>query len=506
MYKLALVTIVVALVSLWQQTLALNKANGLSLPAMSTNSAITMACTLFIIVAVAILLIRNMQEVRRASRLAFIDDMTGLPNRRRFDAHLRQKTAELAGTGNGFGLLYLDLDKFKNINDSYGHEAGDEVVRQFALRVRSIIAPGDFLARLSGDEFAVILNSATRQEDLKEASQQIFQTMSEPVRSNHNLIFIGVSIGGALADSTKASAVEILRQADFALLQAKESGRNNLQVFDPSMAERIQTRGVLENDLREAIVSQRFQVRYQPMISQSDNKVLGVEALVRWVHPTRGPIAPSVFIPIAEELGLIDRLGEIVLRRACTDIRDFGPIKLAVNISPAQFVQEGFVRRVTRILEETGFEPKNLELEITEDVFTAAPEITARTVREFQEIGVRIALDDFGTGYSSMSYLRDHSLDRIKIDRSFVSQISNSVRSLNLVSKLIDLGGSLGLRVTVEGVETEDQLKLLSNSGCEMQGFLFSHPVSLDQLRDYCTSDMKLPDRSSDTPDVAMSA
>jgi diguanylate cyclase (GGDEF)-like protein len=490
MYKLALVTIIVAIISLWQQTLSIYNQNGLSLPNFTTSNLISMGCTMFMVIAVSILLWRNLQEVKRASRLAFIDELTGLPNRRRFDARLQERVRQLKRTGESFGLLYLDLDKFKSINDSYGHEAGDVVVRQFAQRAQAVIGPDDLLARLSGDEFAIILDSAISHQDLEQAAERIFHTMGEPIHANANLIYTGVSIGATLADRTNMGAVDILRHADFALLQAKENGRNNLQIFDPSMAERVLIRGVLENDLREAIISQRFQIRYQPLISQADNKVIGVEALVRWIHPTRGPIAPSVFIPIAEDLGLIDRLGEIVLRRACTEIRDFGPVRLAVNISPSQFVQDGFVDRVKRILEETGFDPNHLELEITEGVFVDAPEKTARIVHQFRALGVRIALDDFGTGYSSMYYLRDHALDRIKIDRAFVSDIGNSVRSMNLVSKLIDLGGSLGLNVTVEGVETEDQLNLLSDSGCEMQGFLFSHPVSLDQLRDYCADDM----------------
>ncbi len=498
--NLAAVTIAVALVSLWQQSLTIYSAGGFSLSTASPNMLVAMACTMFIITMVGAIIWSNVREVRRASRLAFIDDLTGLPNRRGFDRRLRERAAELARTGKAFGLLYLDLDRFKNVNDSYGHEAGDEVIRQFAARMRKLLGKDDMLARLAGDEFAMILSSASGRRSLQMAAAHVFDAMAEPFDCKTTLIYSGLSIGATLADRPGTGAMEILRHADFALLQAKESGRNNLQIFNPSMAERIRTRGQLENDLREAIAHDRFQIRYQPMISQTGDEVIGVEALVRWIHPVRGAIMPAVFIPIAEEIGLIDRLDEFVLRRACTEIRDFGPVKLAVNISSSRFMRPEFAEQVHAIVEETGFDPHNLELEITEGVFLEDPAKIARTVETFKAMGIRIALDDFGTGYSSMSYLRDHTLDRIKIDRSFVSQIGHSVRSLNLVSKLIDLGGSLGLNVTVEGVETEAQRKLLSDSKVEMQGFLFSHPVSLEQLRDYCGPDQVPANDASASP------
>jgi EAL domain-containing protein (putative c-di-GMP-specific phosphodiesterase class I) len=249
------------------------------------------------------------------------------------------------------------------------------------------------------------------------------------------------------------------------------------------MEERIRNRGELENDLRDAIANDHFQLKYQPLISQADRKVLGVEAFVRWVHPERGPVSPSVFIPVAEQIGLIDKLGNIILRRACVETMALDPIKLAVNISAVQFMQPGFVASVREILQSTGFPPERLELEITEGVFRNEPGRTRDIIAKLRALGVRIALDDFGTGFSSMAYLRDFPLDRIKIDRSFISEIENSGQSLNLVSHMIELGRSLGLSVTVEGVETADQLDLLNAKGLnELQGYLFSRPLSASDL------------------------
>jgi len=249
------------------------------------------------------------------------------------------------------------------------------------------------------------------------------------------------------------------------------------------MAVKVQNKGQMENKLREAIATEAFDMRYQPLVSHVDGRIAGVEALLRWNHPQDGEIAPSQFIPLAEEIGLIDRIGEFALRRACQDMCQLKDIRLAVNISPFEFLQTGFVEMVQHILDETGFEPERLELEISERIMMSDAETTRGVLHRFRKMGVRIALDDFGTGYSSMSYLRDFPLDRIKIDRSFTGQINNSQESQNLVAKMIDLGSTLGVNVTVEGIETEAQLKLLRESACnELQGFLFSKPLTADEL------------------------
>ncbi|MEZ5870935.1 MAG: EAL domain-containing protein [Nitratireductor sp.] len=489
MVKLAMVTALAAFLSLWQQVYSMVTTGNAAPTGLTGNSVFIGACTVFITISVSYFLWRMVQDMRQVNRLAFTDELTGLANRRQFDFRLNEELARGARSENAIGLLYLDLDKFKHINDSYGHEAGDQVIVSFGQRIKSVLRAGDFLARLSGDEFSAIITNVKSRKDIELAADRIFSAMAEPIQFKQKTIYAGVSIGAAIVEPGTKSGAEALRHADFALLQAKESGRNKLQVFDPGMAESIRSRGVIENDLREAIINGRFTIKYQPLISQKENKVLGVEALVRWIHDERGPVSPSVFIPIAEEIGMIDKLGEFILRRACTEMLDLKQIKLAVNISALQFTQRGFIQKVAQILEETGFEPDRLELEITESVFMSDPQKTREVITGFKELGVRIALDDFGTGFSAMSYLRDFPVDRIKIDRSFISEISNSGKSMNLVSHMIELGSALGLHVTVEGVETEDQLKLLSTSGCnELQGYLFSRPVGLEQLRTYCES------------------
>ena len=489
MVKLAVVTVLAAFLSLWQQIYAITTGDPSYNSGINGNSFFIFTCSLFITISVSYFLWRLFQDLKQVNRLAFTDELTGLANRRQFDQRLDEELARGARADNAVGLLYLDLDKFKHINDSYGHEAGDQVIINFGKRIQAVLRAGDFLARLSGDEFAAILTNVKSRRDIEFAAERIFAAMAEPIQFKQKTIYVGVSIGAAIVEAGSKSAAEALRHADFALLQAKESGRNKLQVFDPGMAETIRSRGLIENDLREAIINGHFTIKYQPLISQKENKVLGVEALVRWIHEERGPVSPSVFIPIAEEIGMIDKLGEFILRRACTEMLDLKQIKLAVNISAMQFTQRGFIQKVGQILEETGFEPDRLELEITESVFMTDPQKTREVIMGFKELGVRIALDDFGTGFSAMSYLRDFPVDRIKIDRSFISEISKSGKSLNLVSHMIELGSTLGLNVTIEGIETEDQLKLLSTRGCnELQGYLFSRPVGLDQLRAYCDS------------------
>ncbi len=481
---LAVVTTLASYAALTQQLalmLVPNWVEGLWLSRLSLP--VPLICTAAVTVIVSHFLFRYISALKNAGDLAFVDELTGLANRREFDARLAAELSRSARSGFDCAVLYLDLDKFKHINDTYGHEAGDEVIKQFARRISANVRGEDFVARLSGDEFAAIITNITSNHDIDAVSQRIFAAMSTPIKFRANKIYAGVSIGAAVIEPGAAGSKEALRRADFALFQAKESGRNNVQIFTPEMEERIRNRGELENDLRDAVANNTFDLAYQPLISHSERKVLGVEAFVRWVHPERGPISPSVFIPIAEQIGLIEKLGRIILRRACIETMPLGPIKLAVNISPVQFLQPGFVASVREILESTGFPPQRLELEITEGVFRSAGARTSEVISRLRALGVRIALDDFGTGFSSMAYLRDFPLDRIKIDRSFIGEIESSGQSLKLVSHMIELGRSLGLSVTVEGVETADQLELLKAKGLnELQGYLFSKPLSVADL------------------------
>lgn len=503
--RLVWIAAVAGALSLAQQVHWIWSANGFSVSAMSLPQLGAAICTLVILASVGAILALNLRDMRSMSALAYSDELTGLPNRRDFAQRLSGELArKRRGTDGRTGILYFDLDRFKFINDSYGHEAGDQVIRAFGRRVVSVLRAGDFLARLSGDEFAAVVAGIGGEADLEIVAKRVYAAMREPIAFRDKTIYAGVSIGATLVSDPSLSPDEALRQADFALLQAKESGRNQLQMFDPRMEERIRARGLLENDVREAVANSHFELRYQPLVAKGDKRVRGVEALLRWRHRERGYVSPSSFIPVAEEIGMIDQLGEFALRKACEDIRGFAGITLAVNISPLQFVQKGFVDRVRQILADTGFEPARLELEITENSFTRDPDAARAAIEGLRFLGVKIALDDFGAGYSSMSYLRDYPLDRIKIDRSFVGDVERSDKSLMLVSRLIELGTSLGMNVTLEGVETQRQLDLLSGKGCEFQGYLFSRPVDIEKLAIHCAA--AAADAANDEPEGARAA
>lgn len=479
--RLAIVTAAVTVLSVIIQSASF-VSGGFGLDA-GANAWVSYSCSLFILVSVSVLLWQYLKDLRRQSHLAYVDELTGLANRRQFTARFNKELANACQHGNKIALLYLDLDRFKHINDSYGHEAGDAVICAFAERVSGVLRQEDFVARLAGDEFAAVISSVSKAGDIARVGQRIFDALAAPVQFQDKQIYIGVSIGAALLRDEMITVETALAQADFALLQAKDSGRNTIRLFDPQMAETIRMRGMMESDLREAILNDRFELHYQPLYSRETKSIIGVEALARWNHPEHGPVMPSLFIGIAEEIGMIDMLGEKVLRRACNDTRDLTGLKLAVNVSPLQFLQDSFAVTVSKTLRETGFEPERLELEITENAFIRDAEKTREMIAELREIGVRIALDDFGTGFSTMSYLRDYPLDRIKIDRSFTAEINHSGNSLQLVSHMIELGKSLGMSVTVEGVENEQQMELLkTKSYSELQGYFFSKPVTAQDL------------------------
>ncbi len=428
---------------------------------------------------------RSIKDNKRVERLSYIDEMTGLPNRRHFDLRLQEELDRCKRHGGKAAVMYLDLDQFQSINDCYGQDAGDLAIQTFGKRIRATTRAEDTVSRLASDEFAVLMSEVQDIADVRLLADRILEAMRQPIKIEGRSAYVGVSIGGTMIQNGEIDVEEALRQAEFALLQAKGAGRNQLQVFDPEMAEAIKSRKLMEADLRRAVEEDCLHVEYQPKVSHDGSEILGVEALVRWNHPDAGAISPATFIPIAEEIGLIERIGEMVLRQACMDIKDMESTKLAVNVSPVQFRKANFVELVKSVLQETGFDPKQLELEITEGIFIANPDETVETIKELRSLGVCIALDDFGTGYSSLSYLREFPLDRIKIDRSFVNEMENSRDALQLISTMIELGSGLGLNVTVEGVETSEQRALLENTGCdELQGFLFSRPVSAERLKE----------------------
>jgi diguanylate cyclase (GGDEF)-like protein len=406
------------------------------------------------------------------------DALTNLPNRALFRERLL-RAQHLAKRGDLLAVLCLDLDHFKEINDSLGHPIGDALLKEVARRLSASMSQDDTVARLGGDEFAVVLfrhgNDASAASAL--AGRLVEQIAAPYDVGGHHLV-IGVSIGVSLAPEDGNNPDELLKNADLALYRAKADGRGTYRFFEAGMDARAQARRLLELDLRMALRRQEFEVHYQPIIDVSREKTVAFEALVRWNHPLRGSIPPANFIPLAEETALIVQLGEWVLRKACQEAAGWSEdIDVAVNLSPVQFKNPSLVSSVKSALAASGLAPSRLELEITESVLLQNSEATLATLHELRAYGVRISLDDFGTGYSSLSYLRSFPFDKIKIDRSFVQELASRNDSMAIVRAVTGLGRSLGIVTTAEGVETVEQLDLLRQEGCtQVQGYLFSKP------------------------------
>ncbi len=411
--------------------------------------------------------------------VALRDPLTGLGNRRAFQAAL---AAALARPETEAALLLLDLDRFKHVNDSLGHPVGDALLRLVAQRLRASLRGGDTLVRLGGDEFAILLPRAEGAEPLAE---RLVDLLSRPYLVEGHLANIGVSIGIARAPADAAEGGMLLRRADLALYAAKAAGRRQFCLFRPEMDARAQARQALETDLRRAVALGQFHLHYQPLLEVASNEVIGFEALLRWEHPARGMVPPAEFIPLAEEVGLIVPIGEWVLRQACRTAASWPEtVLVAVNVSPVQFADGArLLRAVDEALASAGLSGTRLEIEITESVLLRDAAETLATLHDLRGRGVRIAMDDFGTGYSSLSQLRSFPFDKIKIDRSFVSEIEGESGGKAVVRAIAALGASLGMTVTVEGVETEAQAAFVATSGGhQMQGYLISRPVPSDAV------------------------
>jgi diguanylate cyclase (GGDEF)-like protein len=419
----------------------------------------------------------------QAQHLAFHDTLTGLPNRAKFCDRL-DKALMRARHGEPMAILLLDLDRFKHVNDTLGHLAGDALIRQFSERLLHLLDEDDTVARLGGDEFAILYGKAHAQEGAEALCNRILQAVHQPFDLLGNAAFVGVSIGVAIAPDAGTERFELLRKADIALYKAKGEGRDCYRVFTPAMDDGVKLRGAIEEELRIALDTGRgMLVHYQPQVAGTGRTIIGLEALVRWQHPTMGLIAPDQFIAVAEETGLICQLGEWVLRQACLATRRWPGVFIAVNLSPVQFRTTGFADRIMSIVREYGVDPGRLEFEVTESLLLDESEAASDTLKRLRAEGFRIALDDFGTGYSSLSYLRRFEVDKIKIDRSFVQHVGQGVDSTAIISAVLTLGHAMGLSVTAEGVETAEQRSFLTAAGCNsMQGYLFSRPLPEDGI------------------------
>ena len=422
----------------------------------------------------------------RFAHMARHDLLTGLPNRLLFGEHLQRALVRIgqhATVGGTVAVLYLDLDRFKSVNDTLGHPMGDLLLCLVAERLRAVAGEGALVARLGGDEFAVVQEHGTQPHDATVLGQRFVETMLMPFDLDGQHALIGVSIGIALCEDAKASSAVLLQSADLALYRAKGEGGGTLSFFEADMDLQMQMRRSLEMDLRAALGNDQFQVFYQPII-QSAGGISGFEALLRWSHPTRGFVSPGLFIPVAEEIGIIASIGEWVLRQACHDAASWpGELRLAVNLSPLQFKGKVLLGQVERALAESGLPPDRLELEITESVLLQDDEQVLETLHAIRRLGVRISMDDFGTGYSSLSYLRRFPFDKIKIDQSFVRGMTEQDDCIAIVRAVVGLGRALGMSVNAEGVETAEQHGALQSEGCdELQGYLFSTPQPVAEI------------------------
>ncbi|TAK48183.1 MAG: EAL domain-containing protein [Xanthobacteraceae bacterium] len=414
----------------------------------------------------------------KMSYMALHDTLTNLPNRLFFHKDLESRLAHLA-RGQKFAILCLDLDNFKHVNDTLGHPCGDSLLRQAADRLRGCMREGDSLARLGGDEFAILQASATEPAMTTSLMTRIIEVIGAPFDIDGQQVVVGVSIGVALAPSDSTDPDQILKLADMALYRAKADGRGTYRFFEPEMDARMQARRIMELDLRKAITKGEFELHYQPLVNLETEQISGFEALIRWNHPERGMVSPVDFIPLAEETALIVPIGEWALRQACEEAAKWpSHISIAVNLSSIQFRVANVAQAVVKALAHSGLSAGRLELEITESVLLLNGESTLNTLHQLRAMGVRISMDDFGTGYSSLSYLHSFPFDKIKIDRSFVHDLSSSENSMAIIRAVTGLGSSLGMKTTGEGVETREELEYLKREGCtEAQGFLFSKAI-----------------------------
>ncbi|XIA62340.1 EAL domain-containing protein [Bradyrhizobium sp. TZ2] len=419
----------------------------------------------------------------KIEHLAHYDALTSLPNRTLFQRHAEKLLLEAGGAE--FAILYIDIDEFKRINDSLGHLIGDEFLKGVADRLRQSAGPGDFIARLGGDEFAVLQHGIASAEDIHALVARIYQALRTPFDCHGHQFTSDASIGIAIAPRHGSDLFGLLKNADLAMYAAKAAGRRTYRFFDPAMEQQANLRRELESDLRAALAQGGFELHYQPLVDLQSDKVSGCEALLRWRHPVRGMVSPADFVPVAEETGLIEEIGQWVLRTACAEAATWpSHVRVAVNVSPIQFKSETLPLKVAAALAETGLDPRRLELEITEAVLIADDDAALVALNQLRALGVHIALDDFGTGYSSLQYLQRFPFDKIKIDRSFVKEVTRNSSSASIIRAVVSIAADRNMITTAEGVENLHQRETVQNLGCtQMQGYLFSAARPPSEIR-----------------------
>jgi diguanylate cyclase len=435
-------------------------------------------------------IIRDITERKRnekkINQMVYRDPLTGLPNRLLLNDRLSQALELADDTKQTIGIMFIDLDRFKYINDTLGHAVGDQLLIEIAKRIQACVGKNDTVCRQGGDEFIVLIPNTTADE-VSKIAQQIVDLFSSSVMVNEQELFVTPSIGIAMYPGDGRDIETLIKNADTAMYRVKEQGKNNFQFYTPEMNEAVTKKMKLEIGLRKALERDEFKIVYQPQIDVETGGIIGVEALLRWHHPEWGTISPAEFIPIAEETGLILQIGEWVLHGACRQNKawqnaGYAPLRMAVNISSRQFQQSDLVERVSRILRETELEPQYLELELTESIIQDSKYAVAK-MQQLKEMGIHLSIDDFGTGYSSLSYLKTFPIHTLKIDQSFTRNIYADPKDASLVETIIAMAHNLNLKVIAEGVETEEQLQFLQQKQCnEAQGYYFSRPISAEEL------------------------
>ncbi len=450
----------------------------------------------------------DVTERRRAdekiAHLAHYDALTDLPNRVLFREQIERELGN-ANRGGQFALLYIDIDEFKGINDSLGHSVGDELLKNVASRIRGCINENDLIARLGGDEFAVIQASVKGKADVERFVERIYEAIRQPYQCLGHQLSTDASIGIAMAPQDGTGLDQLIKSADLAMYAAKAQGRRTHRFFEPAMDASAKARLAMEQDLRQAMADGGFDIHYQPLVDLHRNAVSGCEALLRWRHPERGMVSPAEFIPVAEDTGLINELGEWVLRTACAEAANWpDQIRLAVNVSPVQLKCPSVALKIASALAASGLNPGRLEIEITEAVLIRDDEAALAILHQLRALGVRIALDDFGTGFSSLSYLKRFPFDKIKIDRAFVVDVAEAGNSSAIVQAVVNIASALNMTTVAEGVEHEQQREMLHSLGCnEMQGYLFSPPKPAEQVRKLFGPAGEGPSRSAPPSETA---
>ncbi|KEO82026.1 putative bifunctional diguanylate cyclase/phosphodiesterase [Tumebacillus flagellatus] len=428
------------------------------------------------------------QAEQLINHMAFTDCLTDLPNRRLFRNRLTESIETAEQNGDKLAVLFIDLDRFKVINDSLGHAFGDHVLQAVSERLQSCVTHEETLCRMGGDEFTLLMPNIQGAQDAIDMSKKIMEVIRRPLNVDGNEVHVTTSIGIALYPENGRDADTLMKNADIAMYRIKEHGKNNFQLYTDVMNEDAIQHLQLERELRKAIEREEFVLHYQPQVNVSTGQITGMEALVRWQHPERGLLSPIHFIPLAEETGLIVPIGEWVLKKACEDGQRWlqegrKPMRMAVNLSLIQFQEQDLVEKIHQILVDTGLDPRYLELEITESIAMNNVEQVVAKLEQLVNLGVQISIDDFGTGFSSLSYLKKFPIHKLKIDRSFITDITSDPDDASIVSAIVAMANSLKLDLIVEGVETKDQQLYLHRLGCfEMQGYLFSRPLPAQML------------------------